>query len=180
MATATKKSRTKKKAAEKAARTTTPAKAGEAVPTRAISPLEGFDHFIESFMPRGWLRPFRWDWPAMPELHMPFEGKVPHVDVVDRDQEIVVRAELPGVDKDDLEVSMTDNTVTIKAVTSQEEKEEKGDYYRHEISRGSFARTVTLPGGVDGSKGKARFKNGILELTLPKLEKSRRKRITVE
>ncbi len=178
MATASKKSDTKKKTAKKAA--ATPAKTGEVAPARSYSPFEDFDRFFNALMPRRWASPFRWDWPVMPEIQMPFEGKMPHVDVLDRDSEIVVRAELPGVEKDDLDVSMTDNSVTIKATSAQEEKEEKGDYFRHEISRGSFARTVGLPGDVDGSKAKAKFKNGILELTLPKLAKSRRKRITVD
>ena len=106
--------------------------------------------------------------------------KVPKIDVINRDKEIVVKAELPGVAKEDIDVSMTDNTVTIKGSTSHEEKEEKGDYYRCEISRGSFSRTVALPGDVDADKAKASFNDGILELTLPKVERSHRKTINVE
>jgi HSP20 family protein len=100
--------------------------------------------------------------------------------VIDRDEEIMLRAELPGVEKKDLDVSITDNTVTIKAISSTEEKEEKGDYYRCEISRGSFARTIALPSNVESDKAVASFKEGILELTLPKVEKSQRRRINVE
>jgi HSP20 family protein len=79
-----------------------------------------------------------------------------------------------------MEVSMTDNTVTNKGSTSHEEKEEKGNYYRSEISRGSFSRTVVLPSDVDADKARASFNDGILELTIPKVEKSHRKNITVE
>jgi HSP20 family protein len=75
---------------------------------------------------------------------------------------------------------LTENVVTIKASISHEEKEEKGDYYRSEISRGSFSRTLTLPANVDGAKAKATFKNGVLELVLPKLEDPRRRSIPVE
>ena len=75
---------------------------------------------------------------------------------------------------------MSDNTVTIKGSVKHEEKEEKGDYYRREISEGSYARTVMLPAEVDGSKAKAKFNDGLLELTLPKLEKSKRRSIAVE
>jgi len=146
-------------------------------PSRMLSPFEEMDRMMESFFPRRWMQPFRWEMPHFPELA---ELKMPKVDIIDRDTEIVVRAELPGVAKDDIDLSITDNTVTIKATTSHEEKEEKGNYYRCEISRGSFSRTVALPGDVDADNAKASFNDGILELTMPKLEKSHRKNITVE
>jgi HSP20 family protein len=84
------------------------------------------------------------------------------------------------VKKEDLDVSMTDSTVTIKGTTSHEEKQEKGNYYRCEIARGAFSRTVALPSNVDTDKAKAVFNEGILELTIPKVEKAKRKNITVE
>jgi HSP20 family protein len=145
---------------------------------RMLSPFEEMDRWFESAFPRGWMRPFQrpmWD-----ELAQPLEARIPRVDVIDRDEEIMLRAELPGVEKKDLDVSITDNTVTIKAISSTEEKEEKGDYYRCEISRGSFARTIALPSNVESDKAVASFKEGILELTLPKVEKSQRRRINVE
>jgi HSP20 family protein len=89
-------------------------------------------------------------------------------------------AEIPGVEKKDLDVSLSDSVVTIKGSTSHEGKEEKGDYHRSEISSGSFFRTLTLPADVDGAKAKATFKNGVLELVLPKLAYSRRRSILVE
>lgn len=142
-----------------------------------FSPFEEWDRWFESAFPSGWLRPMHAGWP---QLQMPFEGRLPKVDIIDRESEIVVRAEVAGVDKKDLDVSVTDNTVTIKGSTRQESKEEKGDYYRCEISQGSFARTVALPGDVDGSKAKANFKDGILELVLPKKEAAKRRSIKVE
>jgi HSP20 family protein len=92
----------------------------------------------------------------------------------------VVKAELPGVDKKDLDVSMSDNAATIKAMSYQEAQEEKGDYYRSDIAQGSFRRTVALPAEVDGSKCKATFKNGMLELVILKLEPAQRHWINVE
>jgi HSP20 family protein len=148
-------------------------------PMRAPSPFEELDRMFESWMPRGWMRPFRWEWPSWAEAAMP-SARLPRVDVIDRDNEIVVRAELPGVEKKDLDVSVTENTVTIKASTSKEEKEEKGDFYRCEITRGSFMRTVALPGDVDSAKAKASFKDGMLELAIPKVAKSKRRSIKVE
>lgn len=151
----------------------------KAVPSRALSPFEEMedmmDRMLGGFFPRRWLPRPRWA-----ELPALFEGKWPQVDVIDREDEVVVRAELPGVEKKDLDVSMGDNTVTIKAATKREEKEEKGDYYRCEISQGAYARTVGLPAEVDTSKAKAKFKDGLLELNLPKVEKSKRRTIAVE
>ncbi len=149
-------------------------------PTRALSPFEEMDRLMESLFPRQWLRPFRWEMPTWSELGAPLEIRSPRVDIIDRDNEIVVKAEIPGVNKEDLDVSMTESTVTIKGSSSHEEKEEKGNYYRCEISRGAFTRTVALPADVDADKAKAVFNDGILELTIPKVEKSKRKSITVE
>lgn len=150
--------------------------------SRALGPIDELERMYERMFPRGWLRPHHWDWdfPSFRDFAERFETKVPKVDVIDRDAEVLVRAEIPGVEKENLDVSLSDNMVTIKGSTSHEEKEEKGDYYRSEISRGSFSRTLTLPADVDGAKAKATFKNGVLELVLPKLADSRRRSITVE
>ena len=152
----------------------------KAEPKRALSPFEEMDRLFEDYFSRGWMRPFRWEWPSLGEMAKPFEGKMPKVDVIERDDEVVVKAELPGVEKKDLDVSVTENSVTIKGTTSHEAKEEKGDYYRCEISRGAYARTVALPSYVDADKAKASFKDGVLELKLPKVEKSKRRTVEVQ
>jgi HSP20 family protein len=121
-----------------------------------------------------WLSPFERFFPSFPGVKVPFEGRMPKVDVIDRETEIVIRGELPGVAKDDLEVSMTDDAVTILASTRHEEKEEKGEYRRRELSRGEFQRVVALPAAVKGEEAKASFKDGILELVLPKVARSDR------
>lgn len=149
-------------------------------PMRMMSPLDEMERMMESFFPRGWPRPFLWERPFMGELALPFEGKLPRVDVIDRDAEILVRAEVPGVDKKDLEISVSEDTVTITGKTRHEEKEEKGNYYRCEVSRGTFTRTVTLPSDVDAAKAKTTFKDGVLELTLPKVTKSKRHTIKLD
>ncbi len=147
---------------------------------RTLSPFEEMDRLFESVFPRGWLRPMRWEWPSLGELAAPFEGRLPKVDVVDRDNDILVRAELPGVDKKDVDISITDNTVTIHATTRRESTEEEGEYYRREISQGAFSRTLALPAEVDADGAKASFKDGILELTVPKVAKAKRRRIEVQ
>lgn len=147
--------------------------------TRAVSPFDEMDRIFDQFLRRGWMRPWRADWPAFPELTVP-EMKVPKVDVIDRENEVVVKAEVAGVEKKDLDISVSEDSVTIKGLTRHEENEEKGDYCRCEISRGSFSRTVALPATVDGEKARADFKNGLLTLTIPKVEKARRHSVKVD
>lgn len=156
----------------------------KSVTERVRSPLEEMDRMFERmresfFTPFGWMRPL--EWPSLSEMtkSLPFAGQWPKVDVIDRDDQILIRAEIPGVEKKDLEVSVTDDEVTIRGEKKREEKEEKGDYYRCEIERGEFVRTLALPAGVDGSKAKATFKEGVLELALPKTEKVKRHSVTI-
>lgn len=148
-------------------------------PTRVMSPFEEMDRIFENVFPRGWLRPFR-ELPSWSEMAAPLEERMPKVNVIDRDEEVFVRAELPGVKKENLEVSVSENAVTIKGETKREEKEEKGDYYRCEISQGAFARTISLPHYINTENTKATFKDGILELTLPKVEKTKRRTVQIE
>ncbi|MCU0840571.1 MAG: Hsp20/alpha crystallin family protein [Thiobacillaceae bacterium] len=150
----------------------------KAAPSRWASPFEEMERLMDEYFPRGWLR--RWEWPAMPEVARRMELRLPKVDVIDRHDEVVVKAEVPGVDKKDLDVSVSGNTVTIKGETRHEEKEEKGDYHRCEISRGSFSRTVALPAEVDASQAKASFRDGVLELVLPKKAEARRQAVRIE
>ncbi len=145
-----------------------------------MTPFEDMERWFESAFPATWPRPSRWEWPRWSQMQAPFEGRLPKVDVIDRESEVLVRAELAGVDKKDIDISVSDNTVTIRGSTRQESKEEKGDYYRCEIAEGSFARTVALPCDVDSDKAKAAFKDGLLELTLPKRVSAKRHTVKVE
>ena len=154
----------------------------KAMPVRTyLSPFDEMERMFESFFPRSrWMRPSRWDWPSFGELAMPLEGRMPRVDIIEKDDEIVVRAEVPGVDKKDLDISMTDNTITIKGRTNHEEKTESANYYCSEITHGEFSRTVALPADVDVDKAKAMFKDGVLEVDLPKIEKSKRRTLKLD
>jgi len=143
------------------------------VPFRPFSMFEEMERMLENMIPQRWMRPFRMEHALMGET-------LPQMDIIDRDDSIVVRAALPGVDKKDLEVSTTHQTLTLRGSTQKETREEKGEYFRHEISRGNFLRTVTLPSVIDESKIKAKFKDGLLEVTLPKLESAKRHTIHIE
>lgn len=103
----------------------------------------------------------------------------PTVDVYEEKDDIVVKAELPGIDKDNIKVNLTDHTLTIKGEKKKEEEVNQENYYRCERSYGSFVRTVELPGEVHADKVKASFKNGILEVRMPKTEQAKVKEIKV-
>lgn len=150
----------------------------EKVPARVVSPFDEFEHFFDQLVPRGWLAPLRWNRSALPDLSA-IELRMPKLDVINRDDAVIVKAEIPGVKKEDLHVSLTGNLMTIKGESKQEEKEEKGDYYRCEISRGAFSRSVLLPAEVDDSKAKAEIKDGLLEITLPKVEQAKKRDIKI-
>jgi len=137
-----------------------------------------FEQWFEDFFPRGFMRPFFGR--GFPDFEAAFGGKLPKVDVIDREDEIVVRAELPGVDKDGLDVSLSDNLLTIRAKTKHETEEEKGHFHRREISRGEFSRSIRLPANVEGDKTTATFKEGILELVAPKAAGAKRQSIKIE
>jgi len=126
-----------------------------------------FDQFFRGFD----LAPFGGEWAAFS----------PQVDVVEKDDEIVVSAELPGLDDKDIDVSLSNDTLTIRG-EKKEEKEEKGrSYYRAERSYGSFTRSIPLPGEVDASKVDAVFQKGVLTVTLPRSGEARaRKKIAVK
>lgn len=150
----------------------------KAKPSRTLTPFEEMERMFDEFMPRGWTH--RWGWPSWGELTRPIERFAPRVNIIDRDDEIVLEAEIPGIKREDLEISVTENAVTLKGSTHKEEKEEKGNFYRCEIARGSFSRTVTLPATIDTEKTKGAFEDGVLRLTMPKISKATRRRIPLE
>lgn len=145
----------------------------------ARSPFEEMermmDQMFESFFPRsGWQRPAGL---LSPELRAG-EARLPNIDVIERDEEVLVRAELPGVEKKDIDVAVSDASLTISATPRA--PEEEGEYHCCEIGAAPFTRTVRLPVEVDSEKAKASFKDGLLELHLPKTEHARRRAISVE
>lgn len=152
----------------------------EATPARMLSPFDEMDRLFDRLLARrGWLRPWHGEWPAAGELSWS-EPRVPKVDVVDRETDILMHVEVPGIDKRDLEISVGEDSVTLKGESHREDKQEAGDYFRCEISRGAFSRTIGLPAAVDGTKAKAHFQDGVLTLTLPKVERARRHTVKID
>ena len=155
-------------------------KARAVVPRRASSELSRWepdmDRMFEDFLGRR-------RWPFWPERWRPAAGMKmtpPAVDLYEEKDEIVVKAELPGMEKDNIEVNLSDNRLTIKGEKKQEEEVKKEGYYRSERSYGSFVRSLELPREVQTDKVKAAFKNGILEIRLPKTEEAKKKETRVK
>jgi HSP20 family protein len=150
---------------------------------KVLSRLGDMEHRMEQLFSRDWLHP-QFDsllgHTKEQHLGMPFEGRSPKVDLIDNDNEVIIRAELPGIDKENIDVSMNENQVTIKGSTHEEINEKKDDYYHTEISSGSFCRTMSLPCEVNIDETTSKFKDGLLELNMPKIEKSKRKSIKIE
>ena len=124
-----------------------------------------FDNFFLPMRKDEWEESF-WSWN-------------PKVDIYDEDDHIVLKAELPGVEKSDIAVDIKDRVLTLKGERSADNKVEKDNYYRQERSYGRFERSFTLPGEVNTEDIKAEYKDGLLKIDIPKPEKDQPKQITV-
>ena len=149
-----------------------------AIDIRRTAPLtQSMEEFFEDFPPRRWMEtfePFGWKWPIDVDMERNFR-----LDVIDRDKELVVRGELPGVEKDDVEVTIAGDRLMIEAEREFEEEDKKGSFYRHELGYGKLMRTVALPAEVDVEKIHAELKDGILTVTLPKIRAAERRTVKV-
>ena len=154
--------------------------------TKAVTPWRPFtdvsrwerdmDRMMEDFFGR---RARSW-WPENWFPRHEMEVRAPALDVFEDKDDVVVKAELPGIDKENIEVNLTDNRLTIKGEKKKEEEIKEENYYRSERSYGSFVRSVELPKAVLADKVKASFKNGILEVRVPKTEEAKAKEIKVK
>lgn len=140
------------------------------------SMLEDMDRMFEGFF----ARPFGPRW--LPSIRWPEEMEIsyPAVDIFEDNKHVTVKAELPGMKKEDLDVNITEDAITISGEKKKEEKMEEKDYYRVERSHGSFSRTFSFPSDVQSAKAKASFHDGVLEVIIPKTEAAKKKKIKVE
>jgi HSP20 family protein len=113
-------------------------------------------------------------WPNQEE-----EGQLT-IDVYQTPSEIVIRSAIAGVDPKDLDISINNDMVTIRGERKEEETVSDDDYFYRECFWGAFSRSVILPAEVDTTNAKASFKNGILTIRLPKIEKARVRKLSVE
>ena len=124
---------------------------------------------MEQFLPRRW-------WPEAEEYEV-----APAVDVYETDDEVVVKAELPGTKKEDVEVTATEDRVLISGKSTTTEEVEEDNYYRREMRYGSFRRSIALPHAIDPEAVSAKFADGVLEVRAPKaLEAAEGKKVEIE
>jgi HSP20 family protein len=125
------------------------------------------DDLLNSFF-RGWEMPI-------------FErGRFPAVDIADNENEVVVKAEVPGCEAEDIDISIHGNILSISGDKKQEEEKKEKGYYHIERSYGSFRRDVNLPSDVDVDNVEAVCKNGVLSIKLPKAEKAKAVKVKVK
>jgi len=107
-------------------------------------------------------------------------GLMPEFDIAESDDHIVVKADLPGIDVKDLDVSITDNVLTVRGEKKEETEDKKEHYHRLERRSGSFSRSFALPVEVKTEEIEASYRDGVLTLTIPKSEATKPKRIEVK
>ncbi len=103
----------------------------------------------------------------------------PSVDIYENKDQIVLEAELPGMDREDFDLSIENNVITLRGERNFEKKEENDNYHRVERSYGSFTRSFTLPQTVSAEGATAEYQNGVLRVTLPKREETKARRIEI-
>ncbi len=108
------------------------------------------------------------------------EGLAPAVDVYETTDELLVKAPLPGVKPEELDINIADNILTIKGETKVEHEDKQGNYLRKECHYGAFARSLALPAGLNTNKADANLESGMLTLTIPKAEEARPKVVEVK
>lgn len=145
-------------------------------PARDLDPLDlltGFRSELDQLVEKT-LSPFRGGRTGL------FEGAwVPVVDVFEDDDRVVVRVDLPGIDKKDIDVSIQGDTLIVKGEKKQEEEVKEKDYHRLERAYGSFQRVIQLPAKVDAQEIKAACRDGVLEISLPKKEEVKARKIEI-
>ncbi|MCS7229148.1 MAG: Hsp20/alpha crystallin family protein [Candidatus Kryptonium sp.] len=124
-----------------------------------------FDRFFRGFEEEEEIRVMKWS---------------PRVDISETDDEYIVRAEIPGVNKDDIKITIKENMLTISGEKKQEKETKNENFHRIERVYGSFSRSFTLPSAVKVDKVEAKFKDGVLTIKLPKVEEAKAKEIEIK
>lgn len=133
-----------------------------------VSLRDAMDHLFEdSFVsPRQWPLTVGWATPTL--------------DVYETANDVVVKAALPGIKPEEIEITLTGNLLTLQGETKEQVESKDKSYIRHESRYGSFARSIELPDGLQGDKAEAKFEDGILTLSIPKSEEVKPKSIKIK
>jgi HSP20 family protein len=148
-------------------------------PWRPRRELERMEHrmrdLFDRFRDEGFFGAWDWDRPFRK-----MEGWEPAIESHVENGNLVVKADLPGIDPKEISISVTGNQLTIEGERKEEEKKEEKDYVYRELSYGKFSRTMELPAGVDADKVKAEYKDGVLKVTMPAPKEIAAKKIQIE
>lgn len=140
------------------------------IPWRPFRGLDEWQRRLEDF------------WPLWPSLRLsPFETGdwMPAIDMYEKDDKYMVKAELPGMSEEDVDISVAGDRLTIKGEKKSEKEVNEEHYYRNERSYGSFFRIIDLPPDTDNEKIEANFDSGVLEVTIPKTVAAKHKKVPV-
>jgi HSP20 family protein len=146
-------------------------------PSRFLTPFEDMERWFEDTFRRPFLGP---SW--IPRIRMPdIMGEVyPSVDIFEDGNDVVVKAEVPGMKKEEIEVNLSLDTITISGQKNEETKVDKKDFYRLERTFGSFSRKLRLPADILTDKARASFKDGVLEVRIPKSPTAKSRKIAID
>ncbi len=115
-----------------------------------------------------------------PSLRMSQGGHVPAIDMYEDEDNVIIEAQLAGIDPNKVNISIENDVLTIKGESERKSEVDEKNYYRKEIRRGSFYRSVQLPAHVDGDKAKAKAGDGVLKVSIPKAVEAEPKTIKIE
>lgn len=136
-------------------------------PTRNLLNVSSdFDRLFNGFLSSGLVKGGERSW-------------YPNIDLSESDKEYVVKAELPGVDKDNVKISLQENVLTLHGDKKQEKEEKDENFHKIERYYGAFQRSIHIPNSIDAKKIKAKFKDGVLSINLPKTEEAKLKEIPI-
>jgi len=155
-----------------------------AAPTPIASPFDLMLRFMEDL--DRIFEPFDLGPGLMPRIDLGSRGEgreamwVPSIEILERDGQLVIRADVPGMSKDQINVQIEDGQLVISGERRQEQEERRGGFYRSEKSYGAFYRAVPLPEGVDPEQARATFRDGVLEVTMPAPERASGRRLEIQ
>ncbi|MBD3208155.1 MAG: Hsp20 family protein [Candidatus Nealsonbacteria bacterium] len=130
---------------------------------------------IDRFFDEDWIEPFGSSaFRKLPQV------RAPRIDVYETDESVVAELEMPGAEPEDINVEVEEDVLRIEAETKKEEEKEEKGYYRKEISSASYKRTIPLPAKVVGEKAEAKYEDGILKVSVPKVEPEKKEKKSVK
>lgn len=147
-------------------------------PWHPMRELETLSHRMDELFDRLTRQFFGPEWRERPTREA--EAWVPAIECHIENGNLVVKADLPGIDPKDVSVSVLDNQLTIEGERKPEKKEEEAGYFYRELPYGKFSRMMTLPKGIDADKVKTDYRNGVLEITMPAPKQLVSKKIAIE